>query len=63
MIVHAPYRDHISYAVEREASRQLMGDLSGEFTEHDFDAAAAEICRMVELSGMVGLECNLLQSD
>jgi hypothetical protein len=63
MIVHALYRDHISYAVEREVSRQVAGDRSGGLPDHDFDETAAEICRMIELSGMIGLDCNLLPAD
>ena len=63
MIVHTQYRDHVSYSVEREASRQLRGDLSGDLDADHFDGDAAEICRMIELSGMIGLDCSVLQGD
>lgn len=63
MFDNTEYRNHISYAVEREASRELRGDPAGDFAADEFDDEAAEIYRMVELSGMIGLECNLLQVD
>ncbi|MEO8674817.1 MAG: hypothetical protein ABI569_04510 [Casimicrobiaceae bacterium] len=63
MMIQASYRNHVSYAVEREVSRQLNGDTSGDFPDCGFDDADAEICRMIELSGMVGLECDILQGD
>jgi hypothetical protein len=61
MIVHAQVCDHISYSVEREASRLLRGEFSGDVDTDDFDDDAAEICRMIELSGMIGLECSVFQ--
>ena len=54
---------HISYAVEREVSRQLRGEPSGDVVDDEFDGDTAEICRMIELSGMIGLECSVLQGD
>ena len=63
MIVQAQYREHISYSVERAASRQLQGEPPADFDDGDFDGDAAEICRMIELSGMIGLECSVLQGD
>ena len=63
MIVQAQYREHISYSVERAVSRQLHGEPAGDFGADDFDGDAAEICRMIELSGMVGLECSVLLGD
>jgi len=63
MLANTLYRDHVSYAVEREVSRQLRGDDSGDLTHDEFDGDTAEICRMIELSGMIGLECNVLQGD
>jgi hypothetical protein len=63
MIVDAHYRNHHSHAVEREISSQLYGDPAGDFLDHEYDESAAEICRMIELSGMVGLECDILLDD
>jgi len=63
MMIQASYRNHVSYAVEREVSRQIIGDKAGDVPDCDFDDADAEICRMIELSGMIGLECDILQSD
>jgi len=63
MIVQAQYREHISYSVERAVSRQLQGEPAADFDNHDFDGDAAEICRMIELCGMIGLECSVLQGD
>ena len=63
MIVQAQYREHISHSVERAASRELQEELAGDFDAgdfeaDDFDGDAAEIRRMIELSGMIGLECT-----
>jgi hypothetical protein len=63
MFVQAQYREHISYSVERAVSRQLQGELAAVFDVDDFDDDAAEICRMIELSGMIGLDCSVLQGD
>src|SRR5262249_5658948 len=68
MIVEAQYREHISRSVERAASRELQEELvgdfdAGDFEADDFDGDAAEIRRMIELSGMIGLECSVLQGD
>ena len=62
MIIHAEYRNHVSHAVEREASLLLRGDLT-DSPDDDTDDDAAEICRMIELSGMIGLECGLLGGE
>ena len=56
-------RNHVSHAVEREASRPLWGELADSCPENDTDADTAEICRMIELSGMIGLECGLLGGE
>ena len=63
MIVNALYRNHVSYAVEREASRRLLGELARGYPNDDVDSDTAEIRRMVELSGMIGLECGLLERE
>ncbi len=63
MIVQAQYREHISYSVERAVSRQLQGEPPADVDDDDFDGDAAEICRMIELCGMIGLECSVLQGD
>ena len=58
MIIDFQYRNHISYAVERDASQRLLGDpVDG--SDDDFGADAAEVRRMIELSGMVGPECGV----
>jgi hypothetical protein len=61
MIVQAHYHEHISYSAERAASRALHGESPADCDDDDFDGDAAEICRMIELSGMIGLECSVLQ--
>ena len=63
MIIHALYGNHVSHAVEREASRLLRGDLADSCLDDDTDGDAAEICRMIELSGMISLECGLLGGE
>jgi hypothetical protein len=63
MIVQVQYREHISYSAERAASSELQGEPAGDFDADDYDGDAAEICRMIELSGMIGLECSVLQGD
>ncbi|TMH27399.1 MAG: hypothetical protein E6H66_23530 [Betaproteobacteria bacterium] len=63
MIINAQYPNHISYAVEREASRLLLGELADDCPDDDLDGDTAEICRMIELSGMIGLECGLLEGE
>ena len=63
MIIHAGYRHPVSHVVEREASRLLGGDLADSCLDDDIDDDAAEICRMIELSGMIGLECGLLGGE
>ena len=63
MIVDAQYRNHQSHSIEREISGQLYGEPAGDFLDYEYDESAAEICRMIELSGMVGLECDILLDD
>jgi hypothetical protein len=63
MIVQAQYREHISHSVERAASRELQEEPAGHIEADDFDADAAKVCRMIEMSGMIGLECSVLQGD
>ena len=64
MIINAQYRSHVGYAGGREAYRLLLGELADDCPDGD-DLAddAAEICRMIELSGMIGLECGLLEGN
>jgi hypothetical protein len=61
MITNAQYPDHISHAVKRESSRLLLEELADDWLDDDLASDAAEICRMIELSGMIGLECQLLE--
>ena len=61
MIINVQYPNHISYAVEREAHRLLLGELADDCLDDDLAGDAGEICRMIELSGMIGLECGLLE--
>jgi hypothetical protein len=63
MIINAQYRNHVSYASEREASRLLLGELADDGLDDDLAGDAAEVCRMIELSGMIGLECGLLEGE
>lgn len=63
MIINAQYRNYVSYAVERETSRLLLGDHSGDCPDDDPSGDASEICRMIELSGMIGLECGVLEGE
>jgi hypothetical protein len=56
------YPDHVSHAVKRETTRLLRGELADDCLDDDLAGDAAEICRMIELSGMIGLECQLLES-
>ena len=63
MIIDASYRNHMSHAVEREASHLLQGDLSDNDPDGDTDGDRAEVCRMIELSGMISLECGLLRGE
>jgi hypothetical protein len=62
MIIRAEYRNHVSHTFEREAALLLRGDLA-DSPGDDTDDDAAEICRMIELSGMISLECGLLGSE
>ena len=61
MMINAQYPDHISYAFEREASLLLLGELADDCFDDDLAGDAAEICRMIDLSGMIGLERGLLE--
>jgi hypothetical protein len=61
MIINAQYPYHVSYAAEREASRLFLGEHADDCLDDDFAGDAAEICRMIDLSGMIGLECGLLE--
>jgi hypothetical protein len=63
MMVHASHRNHVSHAVEREASRLLLGEPDDGCPGDEPDEDAAEICRMIELCGMIGLECALLEGE
>jgi hypothetical protein len=63
MIINAQYRNHVSYPGGREASRVLLGELADDSFDDDLAGDAAEVRRMIELSGMIGLECGLLEGD
>jgi hypothetical protein len=63
MIVHAWNRNHFGHAVEPEALHLLRGGLADSCPDGDADADTAEICRMIELSGMISLECGLLVAE
>jgi len=63
MIIDASYRNHISHAVEREASHLLPGDLSDNDPDGATDGDTDEVFRMIELSGMISLECGLLHGE
>ena len=63
MIIHAWYRNPVSHALKQEGSRLLRGDLADSCPDDDTDGDTAEICRMIELSGMIGLECGLLGGE
>jgi hypothetical protein len=63
MIMHAGYRNHVSHVVEREASPLLGEDHVDREPDDDLDDDTAEICRMIELSGMIGMECGLLGDE
>ena len=63
MIMNAQYRNHVSYAVEREASRLLLGEPAGDCPDVDPSSDAAEVLGMIELSGMIGMECGLLEGE
>jgi hypothetical protein len=63
MIIHAGHSIHVSHAVEREDSRLLRGALADSSPDDEYDDDTAEICRMIELSGMIGLECGLLGGE
>lgn len=62
MIIHTWHRNHLSHTVEPEASRPFRDDLADDCPNGDSDGDIAEICRMIELSGMIGLECGLFEA-
>jgi len=62
MIIHTWYRNHVSHTGEPEASRPFRGDFADDCPDDDSDGDIAEICRMIELSGMIGLECGLFEA-
>jgi hypothetical protein len=61
VIIHTWHCDTGSPAPEPELA--VPRDLVDAFSDDDFDDDAAEICRMIELSGMIGLECGLLEGE
>ena len=63
MIIHAWYPNHVGRAIEPDVSRLLPGDLDESCPGDDTDGDTAEICRMIELSGMISLECGLLEGE
>ena len=63
MIINARYRNPVSYPDKQQASRVLLGEPADDCLDDDLAGDAAEICRMIELSGMIGLECGLLEGD
>jgi hypothetical protein len=58
MISSFPYRSDIRYAIGQDGSP--FGDGVDRGRRDELDAEAAEIRRMIELSGMIGLECRVL---
>ena len=62
MIIHNWYRNHVSHTGEPEASRPFRGHFAADCPDDDSDGDIAEICRMIELSGMIGLECGLFEA-
>ncbi len=63
MIIHAWCRNPVSHTLEQEASRLLRGDLADNCPDDDADGDTAEICRMIQFSGMISLECGLLGGE
>jgi hypothetical protein len=61
VIIHTWHCDTGSPAPELEMA--VPRGLVDAFSDDDFDDDAAEICRMIELSGMIGLECGLLEGE
>ena len=59
MITNAKYRNHVSY-LGPETSR-VPGELADECLDDDVAGDATEVRRMIELSGMIGVECGLLE--
>jgi len=63
MIIHAWCSNPVGHAIEEDASGLLRGDLAGDCPDDDTDGDTAEICRMIQFSGMIGLECGLLGGE
>ena len=59
MINDLPYRTYVMYAVEQD--EPLFFDGVGGGPEDGLDAEAAEVRRMIELSGMISLQCGVLE--
>jgi hypothetical protein len=59
MLIDFPYRNHIRRAVEQDDP--VLGECMDGASEDLRDAEAAEVRRMIELSGMIGLECRLIE--
>ena len=58
MINNFPYRSDVRYTIEQDAPP--FGDAVDCGRLDALDAEAAEVRRMIELSGMIGLECCVL---
>jgi len=62
MIVDAQYRNHVSHLVGRRPTRVLPGELD-DCLDDDLACDPADVRRMIELSGIIGLDCRLLGGD
>jgi hypothetical protein len=62
MISIAEYHHPAGHVAEHQAFG-VLGDLCDSCADDDFDDDAAEVRRMIELSGMIGLECGLLGGE
>jgi hypothetical protein len=60
MIINTQHPDH---AAEWEVSRLLLGRLPDDGLEDDLASDVAEVHRMIQLSGMISLECGLLEGE
>ena len=60
MIIHTWCRNPVNHNLEQEASRLLRESLADSCPDSDIVGDTAEICRMIEFSGMISLECGLL---
>ena len=63
MNIRASRRNPVSHALEHEASCLLGEDLADNWPDDDTDGDTAEICRMIQFSGMISLECELLGGE